>query len=624
MTRTREILGPEYDAPERLATELHSPKRAMVLAALERAEAAGDEDAARLMRWELAFLDLVPVPADGSSPWRGGTYEQYAEFYRLTPDVVAYGRERARETQDLTLKARYLELVLLRTEPRGRAWIDLQREILETYRAYVDGCRGGAGNDPHELVGLYIDRALGRVGQLLSRRGVVTPDDAPAWAEWLVGLAEVSRDFPVKEPAMAAQQRHRWVADYLRHLTSLPSEAASPTLRTRAVALLADAATYYQSTPLNDHFEHVVAETEAELRKSWGEAGTHERMVRRQFDALVRRAELHKSTGNGLLTAEFFRQARALVEQQRQYFTDPDVARLQRAEQEAIDHAVEGGEFASLSYSIEIPKEIMDYVRETPEATVQAIVEQAVLAVPNRAQIRELVRQASAETPVLSLFGRTVIAPGKVVGQTRGEVGKEELEIESRALMQTQLLGIAVIHSAQKGAAQVGLTAAHLVAPLAPMGLDNGSLELIEHGCERLIAGDFVSALHVLVPRIEDALRQHLKAVGFDTTDFRADVGDGTSRTDDATLGSLMRKIRPDGLAVRDYLGADLWDHLDSVLNSQTGLNLRNDFAHGLARPGRCTPTVAGVVLSLLYQLAGVAGRGGVVSTPTSDPTASS
>lgn len=624
MTRIREILGPKYDAPERLATELHSPKRAMVLAALERAETAGDEDTARLMLWELAFLDLVPVPADGVSQWRGGTYEQYAEFYRLTPDVVAYGRERAGETEDLTLKARYLELVLLRTEPRGRAWIDLQREVVETYRGYVEGRRAGAGDDRQEHVGLYIDRALNRIGQLLSRRGVVTPDDAPVWAEWLVGLAEDSRAFPVSDPALAAQQRHRWVADYLQHLTSLRPEAATPDLRTRALALLADASAYYQATPLNDHFEHVVAEIEAELRKYWGEAGTHKRMIRRQFDALLRRADLHKSTGNGLLTAEFYRQARTLVEQHRQYFTDADVAQLQRAEQEAIDHAVERGEFTSIGYSIEIPKELMDYVRETPGATVQAIVNEATQGVPDRARIREEVRRAIGETPVLSLFGRTVIAPGKVVGQTRDEAGNEELEIESRAMMQTQLLGIAVTHSAQKGAAQVGLTVEHLVAPLASLGLDLGSLELIQHGCERLIGGDFVSTLHVLVPRIEDALRHHLKAVGFDTTDFRADVGDGTSRTDDATLGSLMRKIRLDGLSAREYLGADLWDHLDSVLNSQTGLNLRNEFAHGLARPAHCTPIIAGIVLSLLYQLAGVAGRGGAASTPGSDPAGSS
>jgi hypothetical protein len=61
---------------------------------------------------------------------------------------------------------------------------------------------------------------------------------------------------------------------------------------------------------------------------------------------------------------------------------------------------------------------------------------------------------------------------------------------------------------------------------------------------------------------------------------------------------------------VQDYLGGDLWDHFDSVLNSQTGLNLRNEFAHGLARPSHCTAAVAGIALVLLYVLSNVAARG--------------
>lgn len=122
-----------------------------------------------------------------------------------------------------------------------------------------------------------------------------------------------------------------------------------------------------------------------------------------------------------------------------------------------------------------------------------------------------------------------------------------------------------------------------------------------------MIAGDFISATHVLIPRIEDVLRQHLRGIGVDTTEFRRDVGDGTSRTDDAPLGALMRRALPDGRTVKEYLGADLWDNVDSVLNSQTGLNLRNDFAHGLARPAHCTAENAGIALAVMYQLAAAA-----------------
>jgi hypothetical protein len=230
--------------------------------------------------------------------------------------------------------------------------------------------------------------------------------------------------------------------------------------------------------------------------------------------------------------------------------------------------------------------------------------------VPDRARIADDVRRGNERAPLRAMIPRTIVERGKVVGQTSGEEGNAALDIEDQATIMAQVVGISVAETVRRAAAQVGLTANHLVTPLGPLHLDEGTLALIRTGCERMIAGDFVSATHVTVHRIEDVLRQHLKAVGVDTTEFRP-ARDGTSRTDDAPLGSLLRRSLPDGRTVRDYLGADLWEHVKSVLNSPTGLNLRNEFAHGLARPAHCTPSVAGIALSLLYLLAERAGRGG-------------
>ena len=40
---------------------------------------------------------------------------------------------------------------------------------------------------------------------------------------------------------------------------------------------------------------------------------------------------------------------------------------------------------------------------------------------------------------------------------------------------------------------------------------------------------------------------------------------------------------------VRQALGGELWRYLDVALTSQTGLNLRNDVAHGLITPAQGT-----------------------------------
>ena len=193
-----------------------------------------------------------------------------------------------------------------------------------------------------------------------------------------------------------------------------------------------------------------------------------------------------------------------------------------------------------------------------------------------------------------SLISRSVIGRAKVVGESTDAQQNLELDVEQNALMIGQLLGDAVANTICRAVTSVGLTVDHLLAPLSSLAVDAGTADLVRHGCERLIAEDYVSSIHILVPRVEDVLRQQLKSSGVDTTEFQRDVGDGTSRTDDAPLGVLMRKSLSDGRTAREYLGGDLWDHLDSVLNFQAGLNLRNNVApgHTTVRPrprGSCT-----------------------------------
>lgn len=611
MTRTPEILGPEYDAPARFpdGTEYYTPKGDLAAEGLRRAEEAGDADIVELMQWELAILNVLLAPAEGVSPYHGTPYEQFAERYKLTPETEVYARERAAETQDLILRLHYLQYALLRMAPKGRAWIDVQRELLSGYREYVDGCAIAAADDVEGHAGLHIWRALVAVGPLLRRPGVVRDGEAAAWSEWLVELARRSLSFHTPDPNWREQQRHRWIADFVFQLSDLPPTASSPEVRELALALLAEASAYYDSTPLNDTFSQRVAVVEASLRKHWGEDGTHEVLTRRNFATLLRRAELHRSTGSGLLTAHFFREARRLLEEQRQYFTADDVARLQKEEQAALEGAVEAKEFAEIRIPMSIPSEMMDYTRSTPEETVNALLEQVVHSVPNRAQIDVDIQSTDEEAPLHSMIPRTVLGAGKVVGESQTADGNRALDVERHALMEAQLLGAVVITTLIRASEAVNLSAKHLVAPLANLNLDTDTREFIEIACEHALKKDFVSAMHILVPHFENVLRQYLKSVGVDTTDFRRDVGDGSSRTDDATLGSLMRKSMPDGSSVRDHLGADLWDHVESVLNSQTGLNLRNNIAHGLARRHHCTPEATGIVLSLYYLVAEGANR---------------
>ena len=614
MTRIPALLGAPYDDAADLPSSLDSrAKRLRARHELEIAEAAGDGDIAELMWWEMGLLDLVLAPQGSTSPYGGGEYDSYAAHYRITPETVEHARERAAETRDVIMRLHYLGFVLLRSEPRGRGWIDLQREFLASWRMYADGCRANARDDAQgRLVGVDIERALQGMDQLLPRAGVVRGQEAEDWAAWIIGMAEDSRSFPAS-PEESEWMRHRWVADFLGRLVLLPPESSSDGVRARALAMLEEAGRFFEAEPLFEHFERRVVEREADLRKHWGEENTHRTMTRRSFDAILRRAQFHAGTGDGgqSLAAHWFREARRLAEEQRQYFTAQEIVALGLAEQSAIDQAIAGGEFKEMRTSVEVPAAVVDgLVKATPEATVDALVVYSVASVPDFAVLAQSASNANAGSPLLALIPRSVIGPGKVVGESLSEAGNLDLDVERWAGIQARIAGEVMAVAIARASAEIGLTGGDLARPLHDVGLDPGSLEILRAGCERLVAGDHVSATHILVPHIEDVLRQLLKARGVHTTEYRpTDPAAGTSRTDDATLGALLRRTLPDGRPVRTFLGDDVWDHSNSTLNSQTGLNLRNDFAHGLARPQHCVAGVSCIALSLLYVLCEIAER---------------
>jgi hypothetical protein len=95
------------------------------------------------------------------------------------------------------------------------------------------------------------------------------------------------------------------------------------------------------------------------------------------------------------------------------------------------------------------------------------------------------------------------------------------------------------------------------------------TLGLLEHGFERYLAGDHVSALHVLVPRFEAMVRDLLNATGRPT----ADPSSGGAMT----LGTLLSDP-----VLREAAGEELAHYYELTLISPgLGLNLRNGLAHG-------------------------------------------
>jgi hypothetical protein len=114
---------------------------------------------------------------------------------------------------------------------------------------------------------------------------------------------------------------------------------------------------------------------------------------------------------------------------------------------------------------------------------------------------------------------------------------------------------------------------------------------LVPPGRERLFGkalfagydGDFVSALHLLVPQIEDMVRWHLKVRGVKTTTL-----DSKGIETENALGTLMESYE-----TNQVFGEDMAFEFKALLCDPFGHNLRNELAHGLLDYEACESAYA-------------------------------
>lgn len=603
MTITHGLLGTEIDAPPAGVPEARvTEERKIVDARLTDAKQHDDEVAVRELKWELGILNLELSPGSKMDPpyfTRG--WQEYEEAFGFTEATTAYAEARTRETGRPAVRLQHLEFLLYRTAPKGRIWIARQRQTAEAYQSFVESMLAAMAGEPGEFAGLRIADAVERAAELIGVRGVLSSEEETEWARWVVGVAQTLRGFNWPDDEGVPMQ-HRWPFELLMHLTAIPADSIAHEDREAALSLLDEAYTHYSVEPLADPFTVRVAEVDAELRKHFGEAGAHEQMIRRQYDALLRRANMHRGSGHeGYLVAQhFYRSALQLADMHGQYFSREEREYLRRAEREMIEGAVAAGEFAVISSgSIELDQDQFDRTAATAEETVEQLVSEAPLNVPGLDEVREDIELQTAEFPLQSLFPKTYLQGGKVVGQPATEEEQQNAEVVFRLCLFGGFIGLRFYITLSKGQEHLALTCDQLVEPFRSIGIDDDRLTLLGGGFERFLAEDYVSALHILLPQFEGLLRDQLCKFGVPTTVYQREA----ARTDDATLGDLLWSQVADGQSVEELLGTDVWHLFRATLVDPVGWNLRNRVAHGLMKAAECRPDVTGLVIHHLFWL---------------------
>jgi hypothetical protein len=99
-------------------------------------------------------------------------------------------------------------------------------------------------------------------------------------------------------------------------------------------------------------------------------------------------------------------------------------------------------------------------------------------------------------------------------------------------------------------------------------------------GFARFFCGDFISALHVLVPQVENSLRYVLKQAAVDPSSIKTDM-----TRESRTISVMLEKDRA---VLEKIIGPAIVFEVGNLFDFRGGPSLRDELAHGLLSSGAC------------------------------------
>ncbi len=139
-----------------------------------------------------------------------------------------------------------------------------------------------------------------------------------------------------------------------------------------------------------------------------------------------------------------------------------------------------------------------------------------------------------------------------------------------------------------------GLRANHAIDRITSWQyMNNDSRFIVEQGVLRMFDEDYISAIHILVPRFENCFREFFECGGYPTTSIKSKTVQHEQNFNDF--------IRND--FVKSNICDDLLFFISFVMLDDLGYNLRNNVAHGLSTLEQFNRVTALIVLYLFFLL---------------------
>jgi len=248
---------------------------------------------------------------------------------------------------------------------------------------------------------------------------------------------------------------------------------------------------------------------------------------------------------------------------------------------ETINKLLESDEMKTVSASACIPDEyfeekIKHYTSfDTLPETLDIIANFDNEFIPDVNAIRRITNNSMQDFSLLKIIPYSLIDDKKEIAVTTNT--KENMEIEVNQFYRLELLkkGILLNKIIDSLVEKYKLDSEKIVKYIANKNLfDEKNKPFIEKGITHFFEEDYISALHILVPKFENTMRDIFSNAGYITTSL------GKYNTQQEKTFNAFLDIEK----IKTQLGSQIHKLIEFIMVDKTGFNLRNKIAHGLIK----------------------------------------
>lgn len=254
----------------------------------------------------------------------------------------------------------------------------------------------------------------------------------------------------------------------------------------------------------------------------------------------------------------------------------------------------------TFSHSVEIPKEQLDSYLDsmTKGGLENTLIRIGAQFIPKKDQVEQQVLELAKNYPLTNLFTNTL---QDHKGRPLATIGSVENDLEGRIIHQLSsnlnINAFFLRHSFKKALDVYNIKVQDLTDFVLKSPIfEETKKDIIHAGLQAYLNQDYISAIHILVPQTEAAIRSLVELAG----------------------GATLRRNRQGGLQLRTFddllrdekveecFGIDLSFYFRILLTEQRGWNIRNDICHGISPSGAFNYSIADRVVHVILCLAQV------------------